>query len=1088
MSSRFRTFRVGLMATAAISLMATANVATAQAEPAARTDIQIPAQALDTALRDFGAQSGRTILVDARLTNGKRTRGVSASSDPEVALTSLLAGTGLNYRRDGAVFVVTGGGGGTASANPPAVQVQPGPAPQDQSTRVDDVIVTAQKREERIQDVPIAVSAFTGEQLLAQRIEGGPDLLRAIPNVTFSKSNFSGYNFSIRGVGTKAVSVTTDPAVAVSFNNSPVLRNRFFEQEYFDVERLEVLRGPQGTLYGRNATGGVVNLITAQPSDIVEGQLKAEVGNFDTRRISGFFNLPITDTLAVRVAGASTQRSGYDFNTATDEDVNGRDLWSGRITAAWTPTERFRANLVYERFEEDDDRSRTGKQLCTRDPGPISIAGFGSLDAFGEGPARGIRGQLSQGCLPGSLYDDAAFGTPNGLSLPLYIAGSQLGPVNDFYPDFSPFTLARSFVDPYGGVVQSRDLREISTTYDPVYRADNEIFQLNLEFDLTPELTLSSQTLYSKDNYYASQDYSRFQTLPIFNDSSTLIGFDADFNFGPSPYQNITPGGIYTDPQLGPSNTLLGIDISQAESEQWSQEFRLQSSFDGPFNFSLGANYLRYETTEDYYVLFNLATALADGFFNSSTNLTGAPRSECYLTPGNVVADRCVAIDQNPLNQISGEGHNYFRSSNPYKVESYALFGETYWNVTEEVKITAGLRYTADNKEFTRVPSQLLLAPGLVGGGFVGSGYPIDGVTEQNFQEFTGRLVADWQPELSFTDQTLVYASYAHGYKGGGANPPPIGANPDALFFPVQPQTYRPEFVDAFEIGTKNTLLDGGLILNATAFYYDYKDYQVSQIVDRTALNENFDSTNWGVELETVWFPTEQIRINANLGYLNTELGEGSQSIDVTNRTQGNSDFVLVRPWVQLTSNCIAPTDLVAEILAFGPGAANDILLTVCGGSLLGDLADPTSQVSQITGIVYDRSQTPNGGAGFFDDLSGNELPNSPHWTFNIGAQYDFDLTPGWEAAVRADFYYQGESFARVYNTEYDRLEAWTNTNVSLTIRNPDRGLTFEVYVKNVFDETPITDAFTNSDDTGLTTNVFTLDPRLIGVSLAQSF
>src|SRR3546814_2159860 len=89
----------------------------------------------------------------------------------------------------------------------------------------------------------------------------GSELVRAVPNVSFSKSNFASYNFSIRGIGTKALSVASDPAVAVSFNNTPLIRNRLFEQEYFDVERVEVLRGPQGTLYGRNATGGVVNMI-----------------------------------------------------------------------------------------------------------------------------------------------------------------------------------------------------------------------------------------------------------------------------------------------------------------------------------------------------------------------------------------------------------------------------------------------------------------------------------------------------------------------------------------------------------------------------------------------------------------------------------------------------------------------------------------------------------------------------------------------------------------------------------------------------------------------------------------------------------
>src|SRR3546814_6939925 len=155
-----------------------------------------------------------------------------------------------------------------------------------------EIVVTAQKRVESIQDVPIAMTALSQKNLEEQKIESGADIMRAVPNLTFSKSNFSSYNVSIRGIGTKAISATTDPGVAVSFNNIGLITNRFFEQEFFDMERLEVLRGQQGTLYGRNATGGVTNLITAkQKLERFEGSITAEVGNYESRRLTGMLNV-----------------------------------------------------------------------------------------------------------------------------------------------------------------------------------------------------------------------------------------------------------------------------------------------------------------------------------------------------------------------------------------------------------------------------------------------------------------------------------------------------------------------------------------------------------------------------------------------------------------------------------------------------------------------------------------------------------------------------------------------------------------------------------------------------------------------------
>ena len=969
-----------------------------------------------------------------------------------------------------------------AMAAPALAQEAVGAQPA-QATTVENIIVTAQKREESIQDVPIAVSAFSAEALDERKIEGGPELMRAIPNLAFSKNNFSMYNFSIRGIGTKAISAASDPAVAVSFNNTPLIRNRLFEQEYLDVNRVEVLRGPQGTLYGRNATAGVVNMIPNLPGPDHEALLKGEIGNFGSRRGQAMINLPLTDTFGLRAAGSFTKRDGFDHNSFKDTDINGRDLWSSRLSAAWEPSDRFSANLIWEHFEEDDDRSRTGKQLCTRDPGPSQV-GSAVIANLSD------RGRLSQGCLPRSLYGDGAYGAPNasGLSQLFVLSGVGLG---NSTPDFftsTPIFAIQPGVDPYAGVTQSRDLHEIATSYDPRFRAKNDVFQFNLEYRLSDDLTLYSQTAYSRDRYYSTQDYARYLSNPIFNDSSNLYGF-----MGEAWDTRISPGGYFTDPQLGPSNRMEAADLSRSKNRQWTQEFRLQSSSSGRFNFSLGANYLNFKTQDDYFVFNNTFSYLAKYFYDGSG---GVFEPLYYNGCVDGSAGECIYVDPSPLNQLVGDGHNYFRSKNVVFTRSWAVFGEGYFDLRPDLRLTTGLRYTDDTKTTTPYPSQLLLGTwdavgvGPSSGGNVARGYVALADVKQHWTAVTGRLVLDWKP----TEDVLVYGSYSRGYKGGGTNPPRADISPEVVQYQSLETTFEPEYVDAFELGVKSTFDEGRVRLNATAFYYDYTDYQVSQIVDRISLNENFDATSMGLEFEAVWRPTPDFRLDANLGLLKTKVADGESSIDVMNRTQGNPDWMTIRPWVQVPSNCVAPKAYVETIMSspLGQALSANALAALCGGAARLGSYDPNFPglypFWAFFGITYNPlTDAPNGGRGFAADLSGNELPNAPHVTANIGAQYTFHLAD-WDLTLRGDYYRQSSSYFRVYNTEYDRLKGWDNVGVTVTLENVPGNLTAQLYVKNLFDEAPIVDAFTNSDDSMLTTNVFTLDPRIIGFSLSKRF
>lgn len=1106
---------------------ATAIVAVAtlvQAAPVAAQEqvysFDIPAQDLGSALNALARASRQQITFDPAAVRGKKSRPLSGKFSARDGIQRLISSTGLSVRvgRSG-LFIVQPEAASLPQDTPApaenALQSAANAPPPDDVGQ--DIIVTAQKREERIQDVPIAMTALSSSALDDRKIEGGSELMRAVPNVTFSKSNFSMYNFSIRGIGTKAISASSDPAVAVSFNNTPLVRNRLFESEFFDLQRVEVLRGPQGTLYGRNATAGVVNVISALPGPDFGGEGKLEVGNFDTMRASGMLNIPITDTLGVRVAGAWTQREGFDYNTFTQRRVNGRHLWSTRATVEWEPSDRFRANVIWQHFEEDDDRARTGKQLCTKDPGLERVGNITSSAV--------VRPILSQGCLPGSLYDDAAYDTPNGLSL-VYLKvpssvvyGSQPNPNTPSGRGGPQILAIDRNIDPFAGVTQSRNLREISTSYDPVFRAKNDVVQLNMEFEPADGLQLVSQTAYSKDSFYSTQDYNRFVTNPVFNDSSQrlldLLGRPVNTTVLP------TPGGIYCDPQLGCSDRMVSADLSRSRNRQWSQEFRLQSSFDGAINFNLGVNYLDFKSQDDYYVFNNMFTFIADYFYSASFGTRNPVLLPCPL---GFEGRECPYVDRNPLDSLDNQGHNYFLSQNGIRTKSLGIFGELYWNVADDLKLTLGGRYTRDKKVSDQVPSQLLLGggtdqtlPGAIGnitGGRVNSGYPKLPEIEQKWNEFTGRAVLDWKPELGFTDDTLIYLSASRGYKGGGTNPPRVDFNPEIVQYQFLPQTFRPEFLNAFEIGTKNSFDGGRLTLNANAFFYDYKDYQISQIVDRIAYNENFDATSMGLEFEAAWRPSRAFRIDGNLGLLKTRLKDGAQSIDVMNRTQGNPDWVVLRPWIQVPSNCVAPRALVEEVLRQARPAIELDLRSLCPGATRIGTYDPAVSTTQssvnrlynVYGFTYNPlapynpdtvgldidqggSGAPNGGRGFFADLGGNELPNAPRVTANIGAQYTFFVDDGdWELTFRGDYYRQSSSFARIYNTEFDRLRAWDNVNVAVTLARPASDLVFQFYVKNLFDDAPITDFFVNSDDTGLTTNVFTLDPRIIGFNMSKAF
>ena len=876
------------------------------------------------------------------------------------------------------------------------------------AAQLEEIVVTAQKRAENLQDVPIALTAFTAEDIRARQIDTVADLRFSAPNVSYSKGNFTGSNFKIRGVGTDLVAATGDGGVAFHINDVPLITPR--DTEYFDIQQLIILRGPQGTLYGRNATGGTVNMITnsADP-EALAGNIEGQYGNHDTLRTRGMINVPLGDELAVRLAGFSLQRDGYTDNIATGNDIDDRDQWALRGSLQWRPGENTTIKLMSSYMKEDSSRTRSPKQLCHNDPSALL------------------------GCLPDKLAYDAV----NPLAQLTGVIPNLLGPLGP----------QPALANDTAGV--PRSLRKVAADTDPSYKSHDSLTILRLDHAFRRhELTLIGS--YDDSKLKSLQDYSMNSSDTRFVPSPLLpvlapITWETYFadNTLPISAPSKTNTGIVGGNIADRLTYLDGRDISADSNKQYTFEANLASDYDGRFNFMAGVFYLHAKIDNEYWVLGNGLDYFAVVFPAVPVSLGGL-------------------VGQDGLRWVSPSFHNQTKD---YQLESWAAFGEVYYDLSPTLKLTTGLRYTLDNKDATSASYLLNFGP---------DGNPIlqafgadedytdlnpDHNDSQEWGEWTGRVVLDWTPEVSWSDATLVYGSLSRGYKGGGFNPAF-----DPREFPGTSATFKPEFVNAVEIGTKNQFLDNRLQANLAAFYYDYQDLQISRIVNRTSFNENTDAEIYGLESEFLFSPDGNWLLNANIALLQTGI-KGFSAVDTRDPTQGSNAVTLIKD-NQNAANCVvfhngAPTPEMSQFNS-------------CTSPTLADGAPLPAPYTVGTGVEV--------------DLDGNELRNSPGTTVNLGAQYSWTLD-SLNLSARVDYYWQDEMWGREFNRDpIDKLDDFHVWNAQLTLAPAQDSWYVQAYIKNIADEEAIAGMYVSDPSSGLFTNVFPIEPRLYGVTLGYNF
>jgi iron complex outermembrane receptor protein len=969
-------------------------------------------------------------------------------------------------------------------ATPAAAQVAAPPTEDLTETGIEDIVVTAQRQSERLQDVPIAVSAFSAEALEKQQIDNASDLQLTLPNVTFTKTNFTASSFTIRGIGDLCVGASCDSATGIHVNDMPLLSTRLFETEYFDLERVEVLRGPQGTLFGRNATSGVVNFITAKPDLNAFGASGSfEYGNYESYKINGMINVPIGETLGVRLAGYYVNRDGYTKNVATGNNIDGRDLYALRGTIRWEPSANTTLDLIGYYFHENDNRSRIQKQLCHRDPTGVL------------------------GCLPDRLANETANGNATLSALLssnefLGVASASTGGA------LARFGLGSIYgTDPFSNAVNLPSRRTVNIDYEPTYFAEEYHIMGRLQQALGEQLSLTVTGGYTHNQVDSTSDYNLAIENSLANNPGLVqlntlgrTGIGSPFAFLDPVRRALIPNGaaggvcqsaadpngvgVYGGNSVGCYPTSLDFDRSILTNRQFSAEAHIDSKFDGMFNFLLGGIYVDSKTTDNGYYVTAFGLDYAAGVLGAA-NTGGAA---FFGTP-------------------------FYRSDTAAtRLKSYGIFAEGYFDFTDKLKLTVGVRYNHDEKyararttflqdsnaQFAAVPfgSDSLTdalnyaaldydanTPGI-------QSFAQDSVT---FGRVTGRAVLDYK----ITDDNLVYFSYSRGYKSGGINPPlsPIFA---------VPTTFGPETVDSFEVGSKNSFLNGTLRLNLTGFYYKYKDLQLSRIVARTSVNDNVSAEIYGIEAEAVISPVRSLLVNLGASYLHTKVSDDKFLADPRNPSGGRSDAVIIKD-LQNASNCAVIPNTAGNVVGVNtyvgavnsgiglraptpvPGTGTTGAYSICS-VLASTAANPPAALRALFGVPTGALPFTVLGSGVEVNLKGNQLPQAPNYKFSAGIQYTARLANGMSFVPRADLTYTGESYASIFGGDINRMKGYAIINAQIQLNGVDDRWFVRGFVANLTNNSAITGQYVTDQSSGLFTNIFTLEPRRYGVAAGFKF
>ena len=738
----------------------------------------------------------------------------------------------------------------------------------DSADAVKEIVVTAQNRTQKINDVPIAINVISGEDLKKAGFSTLNDIDKVAPVVQLNQDQGT-VKITVRGVGTTSNDEAQDTSVVVNIDGEYINRPNVMSMALFDLDRVEVLRGPQGTLYGRNSTGGAINFITRKPGREFGADGTISYGNYNAVRADAGVTVPLGDVAAVRFAGFYEDRDGYNKHPAgggffvfpayaagRSDDNNS---YGGRVSLRLDPTSKLSVNVAAE----------YAKRKFT--PG---IFAAGDLNAAGNGPT-------GAGCNNG-------------------------------------FT-------------------RVAEAYTQVLCVPSN----------TNLLANIDRNNYAAPNYgigrVSQESWAvRGRIAYEFSDAATLTYTAGYRKFKGNPGDRITLPVIYQSYSY------------QDEADTQSHELRLNGKLGGII-YQVGGFYFKESLRRE------------SGFLLPSFIFGLPPFGPNGPTPGTFLSYFVRNVDS----------------------DSKSVFGQVEVPLGDKLTAVGGLRYT-DNKRSATYINASPFGPGVPDfAGLIGQG---EGRKDLSKLKFVSTLPlgskdskVTWLAGLNFKPNpaTLVYVKASTGFKGGGFDS--VG-------------TYKPETNTAFEGGWKQSFGDHRQHqFNLSAFYYDYKDLQVSVLLDTAVGGQTFNAGKakiWGIEASGSIQLDDRTNFHASFNYLNAQYKELLAQFNVFDRS----------------------------------GALNGI----------GDLDPNTAGVQQ-----------PN--------FAGNRPPFSPSFIITAGLDHSFPLGSFGDLTARVDSTFKSSYFTDFYNYRDGKQTAFTQTDLSLEYSSSNKMYTLTGFVKNLENTRPLT-------------------------------